>query len=70
MADKGNVVKIKPVVVPLGKPLEWTDADLDRLSVVTPGDIENAKVAWRRNAPKKYKNLLDAQVKPSDANNQ
>lgn len=69
MADKKFEV-VKKKGVPLGKPLQLTDADLDRLSVITPMDIEEAKLAWRRNVPKKYKNLLDAEVKPTDANNQ
>lgn len=65
MADKKKPVKKKNV--PLGKPLQLTDADLDRLSVVTPADIEKAKIAWRKNVPKKYKNLLDAEVKKDNA---
>jgi hypothetical protein len=69
MADK-KIEVVKKKGVPLGKPLQLTDADLDRLSVITPMDIEEAKIAWRRNVPKKYKNLLDAEVKPTDANNQ
>lgn len=60
MSDKKPVKKKK---VPLGKPLQLSDADLDRLSQVTPFDIEVAKIAWKRNVPKKYKNLLDAKVK-------
>jgi len=69
MADK-KIEVVKKKGVPLGKPLQLTDADIDRLSVITPMDIEEAKIAWRRNVPKKYKNLLDAEVKPTDANNQ
>jgi hypothetical protein len=67
MADK-KIEVVKKKGVPLGKPLQLTDADLDRLSVITPMDIEEAKIAWRRNVPKKYKNLLDAEVKPTDVN--
>jgi hypothetical protein len=48
--------------VPLGKPLELTDEQLDALAQVTPADIEKAKVAWRSNAPEKFKTLLDAQT--------
>ena len=37
----------KKKIVPLGKPLALTKADLERLSVVTPADIEAAKATWR-----------------------
>ena len=70
MAKPKKDKPVKKQVVPMGQPLKLTDADLDRLSVVTPADIEAAKVEWRRNVPKKYKNLLDAEVKPSNADNQ
>lgn len=51
------VVKKEPKkkIVPLGKPLALTKADLERLSVVTPADIEAAKATWRRNTPRKFK---------------
>lgn len=51
--------------VPLGQPLNWTDAELDALSTVTEADIMNAGAWWQNNAPKKYKKLLEA--KPDDA---
>jgi len=51
-----------PKKVPLGKPLELTDEQLDQLSEVTPADIEKAKVFWRSNAPEEFKDLLDAQI--------
>jgi len=47
--------------VPLGKPLDLTDKQLDVLAEVAPADIEKAKAAWRANAPKEFKTLLDAQ---------
>lgn len=50
---------------PLGKPIEWTDADLDALSNITEADIIEAGQWWKQNAPKKYKNLLNAN--PDDA---
>lgn len=53
MADKS---------VPLGKPLQLTDEQLDELSQVTPTDIEKAKAFWRNNAPTEFKSLLDAQT--------
>ncbi len=67
MADKKNEVVKKKKVDPGQFPIR-TDADLDRLSVITPMDIEEAKLAWRRNVPEKYKNLLDAEVMPTDGN--
>jgi hypothetical protein len=57
---------------PLGHLIPYTDAELDQLSQVTPQDIERAKVWWKENAPRKYKNLLDAKptdVKPGDNGN-
>lgn len=52
MADKPKV--------PLGKPLELTDADLERLSKITQADIEKAARAWRKaNDNNEYKYLLD-----------
>lgn len=51
--------KPKPKV-PLGKPLPLTDEDLDRLSQVTPEDIEKAKSFWNEAASPKYKELLNA----------
>lgn len=65
--DNKKIGVVKKKGVPLGKPLQLTEADLDRLSVITPMDIEEAKIAWR-NMPNEYKNLLDAEVKPTDAN--
>lgn len=47
--------------VPLGKPLQLSDDELDQLAVVTPADIEKAKAFWRANAPPKFQTLLDAQ---------
>lgn len=35
----------EPPRVPLGKPLEWTDADLDALAEVSPQDVLEAQ-AW------------------------
>lgn len=39
----------------------WTDAELDELARVTAEEIEQAKEAFRLNADRKYKLLLDAQ---------
>ena len=48
--------------IPLGKPLELTDEQLDQLAQVTPTDIEKAKVFWRAHAPEELQDLLDAQL--------
>lgn len=52
--------------VPLGKPLQLTDEQLDQLAEVTPGDIEIAKAFWRNNAPAEFDSLLDAQLVEED----
>ena len=54
--------------IPLGKPLELTDEQLDQLAEVTPADIEKTKVFWRTHAPEKFKDLLDAE--PTEEGNQ
>lgn len=38
--------------VPLGEPLPLTDEDLDRLSQVTPEDIEIVKVTIKKSTPR------------------
>lgn len=53
-------------VVPLGKPLELTDAQLDQMSEVTQTDIEKAKAFWRNNAPAEFETLLDAEPVEED----
>ena len=45
---------------PLGKPLQLSDEDLDRLAQVTPEDIERAAEAWRDTVKGDAKTLLDA----------
>jgi hypothetical protein len=47
--------------VPLGRPLRHTEKQLEELAKVTPADIERAQILWQKYAPRKYKNLLDAQ---------
>ena len=49
-------------LMPLGKPLQLTDEELEKLSQVTPGDIEKAKVFWRQHVPDEFETLLDAQT--------
>jgi len=53
--------------VPKGKALRWSEEDLDRLSEITPGDIERAREHWRANVPPMYRNLLDAEMVEPDA---
>jgi hypothetical protein len=50
--------------VPLGKPLDLSDEDLDELAEITPADIVEAQSRWREDAPAEFKNLLDAE--PTD----
>jgi hypothetical protein len=42
------------------KPLPRSDAQLDAISTVTPQDVEQAGVDWKRWAKPAYKNLLEA----------
>ena len=51
----------------LGKAIEWTDADMERLSTVTPEDIQAASALWRQNAGKLAR-LLDADTQESIEN--
>lgn len=51
-----------PKPVPLGKPLQLSDDQLDELATITPTDIEKAAVFWRNNAPADFETLLDAQL--------
>jgi len=48
--------------VPLGKPLELTDEELDLLAEVTEEDIKNARRLWIKSVPDEIKDLLDAEV--------
>jgi len=51
--------------VPLGEPLNLTDADLTALATITPAQVPaivtRAGALWRRYAPKGWESLLDAQ---------
>ena len=47
------------MAVPLGDPLELTDAELDALARVTPDDILAARELWMEANPK-LADLLDA----------
>ena len=47
-------------VIPLGKPLDTPDDDLDMLALVTPSDIEEAKADGRARMGDRGAALLDA----------
>lgn len=47
--------------IPLGKPLELTDEELDALAIVTPEDIAKARRLWIQSVPAEIKSLLDVQ---------
>ena len=38
-----------------------TEAELDKLAEITPEDIEDAMLQWKRDASPEFKNLLDAE---------
>ncbi len=46
--------------VKLGKPIQWTDKQLDQLAAIDANDIEAAAAWWQTYAPNRYKNLLNA----------
>ena len=48
--------------VPLGKPLELTDEELDILAEVTEEDIAEARRRWKKVVPAEIKSLLDAEA--------
>ena len=55
-------------VIPLGKPLDTPDEELDMLALVTPEDIEAAKADGRARMGKKGAALLEtAKTPPEDA---
>lgn len=56
----------KARAIPLGKAIQWTEAEVDELTKVTPQDIEEASALWRRGALPKYRGLFDA--KPAEPN--
>lgn len=56
MADS-NQSKPKP----LGRPIPWSDEQLDALSQVGPADVQAATDLWKTAVPAEFKNLLDAE---------
>lgn len=53
-------------MVKLGKALHWTDEEIDDLSIITPKDIEAAKILVEAASPVLAK-IIDA--RPVDAKN-
>ena len=51
-------------VIPLGKPLNTPDAELDMLALVTPSDIEEAKADARARMGDRGAALLDTAKTP------
>ena len=51
-------------VIPLGKPLDTPDEDLDMLALVTPSDIEEAKADARARMGDRGAALLDTAKTP------
>lgn len=49
-----------------GRPLVHSDADLERLSVITEADKDAAVESWKRLAPWPYKGLVDAATDGED----
>lgn len=47
--------------IPLGKPLELTDEELDLLAEITEEDIAKARRLWITSVPVEIKSLLDAE---------
>jgi hypothetical protein len=46
--------------VKLGRPIRWTDGQLDKLSAIDANDIEAAAAWWQTFAPNRLKNILNA----------
>jgi len=53
----------EPIRVLSGQPaLRRSAADMDRLSEITPDDVDAARKAWKRLAPAGFQGLIDAKV--------
>ncbi|MGI9061607.1 MAG: hypothetical protein ACR2H5_23870 [Ktedonobacteraceae bacterium] len=46
---------------PLGKALDWTEADITELSQITGHDKQAAQALWANEAPARFKSLLMTQ---------
>lgn len=60
MSEPKQQPEAAPKQVPLGKPLEWSEKDLDALAEVTPADVAEAEAWAERNARPKEKGLWKA----------
>jgi hypothetical protein len=49
-----------PKKIPLGRPLQLTDEQLDELAAIDATDIELLRAFWRAHAPEGFETLLDA----------
>lgn len=58
MASRSNR-KRKPKAVPLGKPLDTPDEQLDMAALVTPQDIEDAKATAAQRMTARGRALMD-----------
>lgn len=50
--------------VPLGKAIRRTEAQRELLAMVTPGDVDRARLLWHELAPAKYRKLIDSAPTP------
>ena len=57
----------EPKRKPMGKAIEWSDEDLERLAEITPEDIEAAKALVEGSSPLLAK-LMDAKEVDENAN--
>lgn len=46
--------------VPLGKPLQLTDEQMEELSKITPQDIQKANERWKNVVDSKISDILEA----------
>jgi hypothetical protein len=47
--------------VPMGRAIRWTEQEIDGFSQVTPGDIDDIRLLWRKYASPGFRNLIDAE---------
>lgn len=47
-------------MIPLGEPIEWSEADIARMADVTEEDKVSALAFWQANAPPAFKHLPQA----------
>jgi hypothetical protein len=59
MATPRPPIKGKPII-PLGQPLDWKPAEIQRRSETTEEDKVAAIAFWQANAPRSMRDLLNA----------